>query len=298
MKAIEEGPRETRAAEAMDTAKTIERQQTLKEVQEIRQQQVETKRDIPVRQVEQASKNAATSIESVIKKSQKENWTGDEMAAKLIYMLMKASSTFTFDHSTRVIDHSVALAKQMGITDKDQLKQIEDGARFHDIGEVEMDLRDASPQARSRLSNYLDVMDLKNCSFLHDIGKVKIPESILYKPGRLTDEEFEVLKQHPVIGEEILKPIPSMSQVLPVVRHHHERWDGRGYPDGLKGEETPLAARIVSVTDSYDAMVSDRPYRKGMPMEAAIAEMKKGAGTQFDPAIAEKFIEMLQREQT
>jgi len=166
---------------------------------------------------------------------------------------------------------------------------------FHDIGEVELNLQEASPQTQTRLAKYISAMDLENCSFLHDIGKVKIPESILYKPGRLTDEEFMILKQHPLIGEAILKPLPSMEHVLPVVRHHHEKWDGTGYPDNLAGEEIPLSARIVGITDAYDAMVSDRPYRKGMPEEAALAELDACAGTHFDPTLVQAFKRVLER---
>jgi HD-GYP domain-containing protein (c-di-GMP phosphodiesterase class II) len=264
--------------------------------EEVEQEAVETQisKEAPLRQAEEAVKQAAVSIESVIKKSRCDIWSGDEMAAKLIYLLMKAASTFTFEHSSRVTDLSVALAKELGITDKEMLKTIEEGAMFHDIGEVEQQLSEAPEETKSKLAWYMSVTDLENCSLLHDIGKVKIPDSILYKPGKLTDEEFQVLKQHPVIGEEILKPIPSMAHVLPVVRHHHEKWDGRGYPDGLKGEESPLAARIVSITDAYDAMISDRPYRKGMPVEAAVAELKKCAGTQFDPRLADAFLKVIE----
>lgn len=258
--------------------------------------QVREKNEIVARQIGEASKQAATSIESILKKSMKECWVGDEMAAKLIYMLMKASSSFTFEHSSRVIDLSVELARQMGITDEKELKELKEGAMFHDIGEVELDLEDAPQSVKDRLARYLTAIDLRNCSFLHDIGKVRIPDSILYKPGRLTDEEYEVLKQHPIIGEQILKPIPAMAHVLPVVRHHHEAWSGKGYPDGLAGEAIPLAARIVSITDAFDAMISDRPYRKGMPVEKAVEELKKNAGTQFDPALAEAFLKVIERK--
>ncbi len=256
----------------------------------------DSKKQEVVAQTSQAVKHANTSIESILKKSHTDVWTGEEMAAKLIALLMKSASNYTYEHSTRVIDLSVALAQEMGITDETQLKEIEDGAMFHDIGEVELDLENAPPHVRERLSRYIGAADLKNCSFLHDIGKVKIPDSILYKPTRLTDEEFEIVKQHPVIGEQILKPIIPLQHALPVVRHHHERYDGKGYPDGISGTAIPFAARIVAITDSFDAMVSDRPYRKGLPIEKAIAELKKGAGTQFDPELVPAFLKVVERE--
>ncbi len=281
----------------IEIRKSSEKEEVIQDTIHEVAQSVKTDKQIETKKVDQASQHATTSIESVIKKSQNETWTGDEMAAKLIWLLMKAASTFTFEHSSRVIGLSTDLAREIGVTDESQLKTVEEGAMFHDIGEAELNLQDASPQVKSRLSKYLGSMDLKNCSFLHDIGKVKIPDSILYKPGRLTDEEFEVLKQHPVIGEQILKPIPSMQHVLPVVRHHHEKWDGKGYPDGLTGENTPLPARIVSITDAYDAMVSDRPYRKGMPVEDALKELKRCAGTHFDPQLVQAFVKVIERNQ-
>ncbi|MDQ7823959.1 MAG: HD domain-containing phosphohydrolase [Candidatus Eremiobacteraeota bacterium] len=256
---------------------------------------VQASRQAPIRLTEEAAKHAATSIESILKKSQKETWTGDEMATKLIALLMKSSSEYTYDHSTRVIDLSVMLAKEMGITEEETLRDIEEGAMFHDIGEVELDLRMAPPQVKSRLAHYIGVTDLKNCSFLHDIGKIKIPEEVLYKPSRLTDEEYEIIKQHPLIGEEILRPIPAMQHVLPVVRHHHERWDGKGYPDGQSGSDIPLPARIIAITDAFDAMVSDRPYRKGIPLEDALAEIRKNSGVQFDPDLVQAFLQVVDK---
>lgn len=134
---------------------------------------------------------------------------------------------------------------------------------------------------------------LSYVAILHDIGKIGIPESILQKPGRLTDEEYEIMKSHPVIGAEILKRVSFLVPVAPLIRSHHERFEGNGYPDGLKGEEIPIQSRIVSVIDAYDAMTSDRPYRKSLGMEWGIGELKRCAGTQFDPQIVEIFISIL-----
>jgi diguanylate cyclase (GGDEF)-like protein len=129
---------------------------------------------------------------------------------------------------------------------------------------------------------------------LHDVGKIGVPDLILKKPGKLTDEEFAVMATHPVLGEVIVKKVPALHATLPGVRGHHERWDGRGYPDKLAGPDIPLMARYLAVADTYDAMTSDRPYRKGMNPEVALSEIKKGAGTQFDPDLAEAFVEMMQ----
>ena len=117
---------------------------------------------------------------------------------------------------------------------------------------------------------------------LHDIGKVRVPESILNKPGPLTDEEWAVMKTHPEIGEHILGPIQSLHRILPIVRHHHERWDGTGYPDGLSGRAIPLGARIVAVCDAYRAMTENRPYRAALSTSEARDQLETGAGTQFD----------------
>jgi putative nucleotidyltransferase with HDIG domain len=117
---------------------------------------------------------------------------------------------------------------------------------------------------------------------LHDIGKVRVPEAILNKPGPLTDEEWEIMRTHPEVGEQILRPIQSLQAILPIVRHHHERWDGAGYPDRLAGNAIPLGARIVSVCDAYRAMTEDRPYRAALPEAEARNELERGAGAQFD----------------
>lgn len=128
-------------------------------------------------------------------------------------------------------------------------------------------------------------------ALLHDVGKIGIPENVLKKPGKLDNDEWEIMKQHPVIGaEKVLAPNEALRDLIPIVKYHHERLDGKGYPEGLKGNEIPLAARIVSVADAYHALVSDRPYRKGMPIEKACAILKEGAGTQWDIDLVRQFI--------
>jgi putative nucleotidyltransferase with HDIG domain len=127
---------------------------------------------------------------------------------------------------------------------------------------------------------------------LHDIGKIGIDDAILRKPDRLTPEEFEAMKLHTVKGAEIIDTVPDLWPIKPIVRSHHERWDGRGYPDGLAGESIPALARVVALADAFDAMTSDRPYRKGMAASVAFTEIEKQAGRQFDPRFAAAFLEM------
>jgi HD-GYP domain-containing protein (c-di-GMP phosphodiesterase class II) len=127
---------------------------------------------------------------------------------------------------------------------------------------------------------------------LHDIGKIGIDDAILRKPSKLTPEESEIMKQHTTKGAAIVKLVPDLIEIVPIVRSHHERWDGNGYPDGLKGEKIPRIARVVAIADAMDAMVSDRPYRKGLPLEKAFEEIGKGRNTQFDPALVDAFLNM------
>ena len=125
---------------------------------------------------------------------------------------------------------------------------------------------------------------------LHDIGKIGIDDAILRKPGPLTADEFKIMQTHTVKGATILGTIPDLAPVIPIVRSHHERWDGKGYPDGLVGPGIPRLARVVAVADTFDAMTSDRPYRKGLAAEVAFAEVEKQSGKQFDPECAGAFL--------
>ncbi|MFH1619323.1 MAG: HD domain-containing phosphohydrolase [bacterium] len=133
-------------------------------------------------------------------------------------------------------------------------------------------------------------------ALLHDIGKIGIDESILMKPGRLSNEEYDEMKKHPTIGYQILAPVHFLGPVAQMVLYHQEWYNGRGYPEGLKGEEIPLGARVVATIDAWDAMTSDRPYRKAMSREKSLEELKKGSGTQFDPKVVEAFLLVEQQE--
>jgi HD-GYP domain-containing protein (c-di-GMP phosphodiesterase class II) len=135
-----------------------------------------------------------------------------------------------------------------------------------------------------------ELADMEVAALLHDIGKVGIPDAILNKPAKLTSEEYALMKKHPEYGWAVLRQIPGMERASLLILHHHESFDGRGYPGGLKGSETPLGSRIVSVIDAFDAMVSSRPYRKGLPFEEAERRLIEASGTQFDPDVVKVFL--------
>lgn len=148
-------------------------------------------------------------------------------------------------------------------------------------------------------SNYLnlnekDKLRLKLAAYLHDIGKIEISEEVLNKKGSLTDLEYDMLKKHPELGVDLIKHVKAFEELLPAIKHHHERYDGRGYPDNLKGKEIPYLARIISIADSFDAMTSHRPYNNRKGHEEAIKELRKCSGSQFDPELVEKFISMIE----
>ncbi|WP_322795325.1 HD-GYP domain-containing protein [Tepidiforma sp.] len=159
----------------------------------------------------------------------------------------------TRGHSVRVAQHAMDIARLLGIRDEEELLTVYRGA------------------------------------LMHDVGKIGVPDAILLKPDRLTEEEWEFMRRHPAMGYRILAQVPYLRPAAKIVLAHHERWDGAGYPRGLKGEEIPLGARIFAVCDTYDAIISDRPYRRGQSPDAALAEILRCAGTQFDPKVVEAF---------
>ncbi|GLX67976.1 HD-GYP domain-containing protein [Paenibacillus glycanilyticus] len=139
---------------------------------------------------------------------------------------------------------------------------------------------------------------LKVAALLHDIGKLAIPDHILMKPGRLSDEEFDVIRQHPAIGYELLKDLPEVKEILPIVRWHHERVDGRGYPDGLHGNEIPFLVRIVSIADAFDAMTSTRVYRSSLHVDEVRKQLITNANTQFDEQLVKLFLDIIDEQMT
>ncbi len=167
--------------------------------------------------------------------------------------------TETEGHSERVAGYTMLIAYQLGLPDE-ELPHIERGA------------------------------------LLHDIGKIGVPDHILYKPGPLTPDEWEIMKQHPVIGYKMCMKVEMLRPAAPIVLHHHERWDGKGYPYGLSGEEIPLGARIFAIADTLDAMTSDRPYRKALSFAQAREEIERCAGSQFDPELVRVFLSLPEEE--
>ncbi|MFN3481332.1 MAG: HD-GYP domain-containing protein, partial [Thermodesulfovibrionales bacterium] len=137
---------------------------------------------------------------------------------------------------------------------------------------------------------------LEMAALLHDIGKIGMYDYILNKPDKLLPQEFEIVKLHPLKGAEILRPISHLQEVIKIISHHHEHYDGSGYPDGLRGEDIPLLSRILQVADAFDAMTSERPYRKIPGINKAIEELKSCSGRQFDPATVDAFIRALNKE--
>jgi putative nucleotidyltransferase with HDIG domain len=164
-----------------------------------------------------------------------------------------AKDAYTCGHSERVALVSRHLASQLGLNDR-------------------------------------DVEQVYMAGVLHDVGKIGVPESVLQKTGRLTPEEFEQIKRHPAIGAKILQDVKQIREIIPGVLHHHERYDGKGYPAGLSGNSIPLMGRIICLADCFDAMTSSRTYRKALPLEVALTEIRRCSGTQFDPALAEVFL--------
>ena len=153
----------------------------------------------------------------------------------------------------------------------------------------------ATEMARQLRLNKTEILLIQQAAMLHDLGKIGVSEKILLKRRKLTEEEFEQIKKHPKIGADILRPIQLLHGLIPLILYHHERWDGKGYPYGLKENEIPLGARIIAIADVYHAMVSDRPYRKALSEGKAITLIKENSGTQFDPEIAEIFIKIVQK---
>jgi len=171
-----------------------------------------------------------------------------------------------------------------------ELRDIETAGHCHRVSEMAKRLAVAAGLADSSM------VDLHRGALLHDIGKMGIPDSILLKPGKLTEDEFRQMKDHTSYAHDLLAHIPYLLKALDIPYYHHEKWDGTGYPRGLKGTDIPLTARIFSVVDVYDALISDRPYRPAWTEEKALAYIKERAGTEFDPVVVKEFVRLAEEE--
>lgn len=241
--------------------------------------------------------HAGHSIESLLKKayqldSRKELSRKD--AIHFMALILKLGGEFTFDHCSRVLDLAMDLGDEVGIDEKTR-GEVELGVFYKDLGEMALVLDEAPPEKLEQMGKWMASQDLLQAGFLHDLGKTQIPPEILYKPGKLTEEEYELMKLHPILGEKMIYPIESLRHLCPTVRHHHERWDGKGYPDGIEGEAIPLGARIIAIVDVFDALTEERPYKPAMSVEKVRAILQEGKGTHFDPDLAEAFGRVLQR---
>ncbi|MCD6289067.1 MAG: diguanylate cyclase [Anaerolineae bacterium] len=185
-----------------------------------------------------------------------------QMNEELLGLLAKVidfRDPYVYNHSEQVATYAVAIAQEMGLP-----------------------------------ADQVDV--LRRAALCHDLGKIGIPDAILNKPGRLTDKEYNAIKAHPDIGAAMLESSHALYQLIPIVRHHHERWDGKGYPDHLAGTQIPLEARILAVADAVETMASDRPYKRGMSTDQILKELRRCAGTQFDPAVVDAFIRVVEHK--
>lgn len=212
--------------------------------------------DREVRFLELLAKLVAQAVEREDEAARQSQMRVQAAALSALLASLEARDAYTGDHSVSVVELATACARR---------------------------LRCSEPE----------IADLRQVALLHDIGKVGVPDSILRKPGKLSDEEWKVMRRHPEIGAEIVGAVESLRHLAPAVRAEHERFDGAGYPDGLAGTDIPLASRIVLACDAYHAMVSDRPYRRALPRTVAAGELAAGAGSQFDPGVVDALLSVL-----
>jgi HD-GYP domain-containing protein (c-di-GMP phosphodiesterase class II) len=197
----------------------------------------------------------AGNIEALVRRLKKALRQNQELFLETIKTLaaaIDAKDPYTRGHSDRVCSYSMAISRHLGMSQE-------------------------------------EVFRVHIAAILHDVGKLGVRESILNKPGGLSDEEFEVMRQHPAIGAQIMSPIRMLKDIIPGIRNHHETWDGKGYPDQLKGEEIPVVARIIGIADTFDAMTTNRPYQHAMTLDYVLAKMRSMAGSRFDPVVLDAF---------
>lgn len=217
------------------------------------------RRALEKRRLEMANREYQLHLESRVSEQAEKIRLSFMNAITALANALEAKDSYTAGHSKRVADISVAIANAMGLMQETNEK-------------------------------------IKTAGMVHDIGKIGISEHILNKPGSLTREEFHQIQTHSELGQRILKPVAGDEDILNMVRSHHEHYDGSGYPDGLKQHQIPLGSRIIAVADAYEAMTSERPYRSAMSSTAALVEIERGEGTQFDPDVAEAFLKSFRND--
>ena len=198
----------------------------------------------------------AGNIEALVRRLKQALRQNQELFLETIKTLaaaIDAKDQYTHGHSERVSSFSMAISRHLGLTQE-------------------------------------EVFRVHIAAILHDVGKLGIRESILNKPGGLSDEEFDIMRQHPSIGAQIMSPIRMLKDIIPGIRNHHETWNGKGYPDQLNGEEIPMVARIIGVADTFDAMTTTRPYQQAMTLDYVLDKMRSMSGTRFDPVVIDAFI--------
>jgi putative nucleotidyltransferase with HDIG domain len=200
--------------------------------------------------------NMAGNIEALVRKLRLALRQNQELFLETIRTLaaaIDAKDPYTRGHSERVASYSMAISRHLGLSQE-------------------------------------EVFRVHIAAILHDVGKLGVRDGILNKPGGLSDEEFEVMRQHPAIGAQIMSPIRMLKDIIPGIRNHHETWDGTGYPDRLKGDEIPMVARIIGVSDTFDAMTTTRPYQQAMTLDYVLAKMRSMVGSRFDPLVIDAFM--------
>ncbi len=250
---------EDRAFKAMDLIELADR--IIDKVKEHGGDRVYSSEDIRKKKRISLKKKEVTDIKFLRERIEKLTKRANQNLIEAVFAFartIKLKDRYTGEHTERIVYYATEIARALGLSKE----------------EIEL---------------------VKQAAILHDLGKIGISDKILLKPTRLTKKEFEEIKKHPQIGVDIIRPIQFLHSIIPMILYHHERWDGRGYPKGLKAEEIPVGARIVAIADVYQALISDRPYRPAYNQKEAIKIIKEGAGTQFDPKIVNVFLKVLQR---
>ncbi len=212
-----------------------------------------SERDVDFLQV--LARIVAAQLENEEEELERRRLQAESMGVQALLAAVDARDHYTGDHSKSVVELSAQVARRMGLSRR-------------------------------------QIAETEQVALLHDVGKVAVPDHILQKPGPLDEHERKLIEEHPVVGAKIVRSIAGLAHLAPAIRAAHERWDGCGYPDGLAGAQIPLASRIVSLCDAYDAMISHRPYRAALPHDVAMRELTRGAGTQFCPSCVEAITEV------